>query len=114
MLLNEFVNKLKETPRTIEFSDTMSVIEAHYNFSPTAFTNGTLENTETENLGSCKLLAFAQKQGFTQEETLACFGKFYFEEVLEDPKGTGHQNIRNFMDTGFEGVRFHGEALQEK
>ncbi|MCB0450192.1 MAG: HopJ type III effector protein, partial [Confluentibacter sp.] len=41
-----------------------------------------------------------------------CFGKFYFEEVLNDPNGTGHQNIRNFIKTGFEGLRFDGQPLK--
>ena len=114
MTLEEFTHKLKNTPKHIEFSETMAVIESNYDFTPTAFRNGTIENAEDQNLGSCKLLAFAQKQGFNQEETLACFGKFYFDEVLKDPNGTGHQNIRNFMETGFEGLRFQREALQSK
>ncbi|WP_394748181.1 HopJ type III effector protein [Spongiimicrobium salis] len=114
MTLNEFINKVKNKPETLEFSETMAVIEANYEFNPTAFRNGELENGADQNLGSCKLLAFAQKQGFTQEETLACFGKFYFDEVLNDPQGTGHQNIRNFMKTGFEGLHFQREALQAK
>ncbi|KAB1066806.1 HopJ type III effector protein [Tamlana haliotis] len=114
MNIETFKNKLQANPKTIAFADTMSTIEANYTFTPTAFINGALKNTEGENSGSCKLFAFAKKQGFTKEETLACFGKFYFEDVLQDPEGTGHQNIRNFIKTGFEGLSFAGEAIVEK
>ena len=48
------------------------------------------------------------------EATLACFGAFYFEEVLGDPNGTNHQNIRNFMKTGWDGIAFYGSPLVAK
>jgi hypothetical protein len=35
----------------------------------------------------------------TSEATLSCFGAYYQEDVLGDPDGTSHQNIRNFMKT---------------
>lgn len=114
MKLEIFKQKLKNTPSQIEFSETIAVIESHYEFTPTAFKNGDLQNKAGENSGSCKLFAFAKLQGFTKEETLACFGKFYFEDVLNDPNGNGHQNIRNFMKTGFDGLIFEDHALKEK
>lgn len=114
MTLEAFKQKLKNTPNSIEFQDTIAAIEVNYNFTPTAFKNGELENNAGENSGSCKLFAFAKLQAFTKDETLACFGKFYFDDVLKDPNGTGHQNIRNFMKTGFEGLVFEAEALKIK
>ncbi|AJR03061.1 HopJ type III effector protein [Siansivirga zeaxanthinifaciens] len=114
MTLETFKNKLQSTPEAIEFNETMAVIETLYNFTPTAFKNGALQNKAGENSGSSKLFAFAKLQALTKEETLACFGKFYFDDVLNDPNGTGHQNIRNFMKTGFDGLVFDGEALTEK
>ncbi|MFD0834850.1 HopJ type III effector protein [Mariniflexile aquimaris] len=114
MNIKEFINKLKTKPSTVEFSETMAAIDTNYNFTPTAFKNGELQNKAGENSGSCKLLAFAKLHGFTKEDTLACFGRFYFEDVLKDPNGTGHQNIRNFMKTGFDGVTFEGEPLKLK
>ena len=60
------------------------------------------------------MFAFAKLQGFIKEKTLACFGQYYFDEVLQNPKGSGHQNIRNFMNTGFDGVFFEGIPLKEK
>ena len=114
MTLETFINKVKHTPETIEFQETISVIESHYEFTPTAFKNGDLHNNAGENSGSCKLLAFAKLQGFTKDETLACFGKYYFEEVLNDLNGAGHQNIRNFMNRGFDGLIFEGNPLNKK
>lgn len=114
MTIDDFKYKLRTTPKAIQFSDTMRVVEANYNFTPTAFKNGTLENKNDENLGSCKLLAFAKLQKFTKEETLVCFGQFYFEDVLKNPNGEGHQNIRNFIKTGFEGLDFEENPLSEK
>lgn len=114
MNIKSFKIKLKKAPKTIVFSETMNVIEANYDFTPVAFKNGTIENAEGQNSGSCKLFAFAKVQAFAKEETLACFGKFYFEDVLEDPNGNGHQNIRNFIKTGFKGLSFEGVPLKEK
>ncbi len=114
MILEEFKNKLQNEPKAMEFSETMAVIDSIYNFTPTAFKNGALQNNAGENSGSCKLFAFATLQGFTKEETLACFGKFYFDDVLKDPNGAGHQNIRNFIKTGFDGLVFNGIALKLK
>ncbi|CDF77756.1 HopJ type III effector protein [Formosa agariphila KMM 3901] len=114
MTLEAFKQKLKNTPKSIVFSDTVDTIESLYEFTKTAFTNGNLKNKAGENSGSCKLFAFAKLQGFTKEETLSCFGQFYYIDVLGDPEGDGHQNIRNFMKTGFEGLKFEGEPLKLK
>ena len=114
MTLQDFKNKLTNTPKELDFSDTINTIEANYNFTAAAFKNGDLENSNTQNLGSCKVFSFAIKQGFTKEETLACFAQYYFIDVLENPNATDHQNIRNFMNTGFEGLVFENETLTEK
>ena len=114
MNLIDFKNKLQNNPKTIDFSETIATIEAAYNFTPSSFTNGDLKNEENQNQGSCKVFSFAVKEGLTKEETLACFGQYYFKEVLEDMNGTGHQNIRNFMSTGFEGLIFKNETLVPK
>jgi len=113
MLIQEFKTKLKVSPTEINFADTMQVIEDNYNFTPTTFTNGDIENKAGENSGSCKLFAFAKIQKLTKEETLFCFGEHY-KNVLEDEKGDAHQNIRNFMKSGFEGLSFESEALKLK
>lgn len=111
MTFTQYLEKLKNHPTEVSFEETIALIDSNYNFTPTAFTNGTLENEVGQNNGSCKIFAFGKLNNLTKDETLACFGKFYFEEVLNDPEGTGHQNIRNFMLHGWEGIRFKGEAL---
>ena len=50
-------------------------------------------------------------QNLSEAETLACFGAYYYEDVLQNPNGTDHQNIRNFMKTGWDGIAFYGSAL---
>lgn len=114
MNIASFLQKLKQTPKDIAFAETIAVIEENYNFTPTAFQNGLQHNSVSENSGSCKLFAFAQLQSLSQEETLACFGDYYFDEVLKNPEGTNHQNIRNFIITGWSGIRFEGKALSLK
>ena len=91
----------------------MQVIEDNYTFTPTTFTNGEVQNKAGQNSGSCKLLAFAKLQKLTEEETLVCFGEHY-KSVLSDKNGTSHQNIRNFMRFGFEGISFSKNALALK
>ncbi|WP_397444852.1 HopJ type III effector protein [Polaribacter sp. R77954] len=113
MSLIEFKSKLKDNPTSIVFAETMQVIEDNYIFTPTAFTNGHIKNAIGENSGSCKLFAFAKTQKLTKKETLFCFGEHY-QNVLGDKNGTSHQNIRNFMQTGFEGLSFENDALALK
>ena len=111
MSVASFLEKIKQNPEVIAFTETIAVIEENYDFTPTAFENGELQNAAGENSGSCKLFAFAQLQNLSQAETLACFGAYYSDEVLKNPEGTNHQNIRNFMKTGWDGIKFNGSAL---
>ncbi len=113
MTIQEFKTKLKTSPLTVIFAETMQVIEDNYNFTPTTFTNGDIKNNAGENSGSCKLFTFAKIQKLTKKETLFCFGEHY-KSVLDDEKGNSHQNIRNFMKTGFKGLIIESEALELK
>jgi hypothetical protein len=36
------------------------------------------------------------------------------KKTFWDLDGTNHQNIRNFMKTGWDGIAFYGEALELK
>ena len=114
MTIKIFLEKLKQTPEALTFAETIATVDSNYEFTPTAFQNGTQHNGAGENSGSCKVFAFAKIQKLTQAETLACFGGYYFDEVLSDPEGTNHQNIRNFMKFGWDGIQFEGEALKAK
>ena len=111
MTLENFLEKLNNTPDLVEFADTMAVIDALYSFTPTAFTNGELLNEAGQNSGSCKIFSFASMNDLSEEKTLACFGHYYRDDVLKNPTADDHQNIRNFMKTGWQGINFQGVAL---
>ena len=114
MQLKHFLDTLHSSPDSIEFKDTMAVIDATYLYTPAVFNNGSLVNQAGENEGSCKLFAFAKLNNLDQEQTLACFGAYYREDVLQNPNSDNHQNIRNFMETGWTGIAFEGEVLSSK
>lgn len=113
-MLNNFLKQLQQDPESIEFTMTMDVIEAGYSFTETAFDNGELHNEAGQNSGSCKLFAFAQLNDLSEEATLACFGTYYRDDVLANPDADNHQNIRNFMKTGWSGIKFEKPALLAK
>lgn len=117
MPLNEFLDRIKNL-QAVSFNDTIGIIMAHYHYTPTAFSNGlgeaVLANPAGSNEGSCKIFAFAQLHGLDAAQTLNLFGDYYRIDVLQDPDGTGHQNIRHFMRFGWEGIHFAGSALQAK
>lgn len=112
--MDQFKKQLASAPQTIQFKDVIALIEKRYTFTPTAFTNGDLENEEGQNNGSCKIFAFASKHSLNKEDTLQCFGEYYRKDVLENPEGEDHQNIRNFMKHGWEKVRFSSQPLQSR
>lgn len=114
MSLEQFFISLNNTPEAIQFNDTISAIDAAYEFTPTSFKNGTLHNEVGQNSGSCKIFFFAKINGLSKEQTLACFGDFYRLDVLRHPDATDHQNIRNFMQFGWAGIQFDSTALNTK
>lgn len=114
MLISTFLDKLNTTPDLLEFSETMAVIEANYLFTEAKFFNGKQKNEAGQNSGSCKLFAFALLEKLSQQQTLACFGRFYREDVLQNINAEDHQNIRQFMINGWHGLRFNTPALTTK
>ncbi|WP_435626279.1 HopJ type III effector protein [Candidatus Ferrigenium straubiae] len=114
MELDTFLQRLNDTPEGIAFDDTMALIDALYEFTPTTFRNGSQLNEAGKNNGSCKLFSFARLHGLTPLQALYCFGDYYRKDVLGNPDGTDHQNIRNFIKTGWDGISFEGSALAPK
>lgn len=110
----KFIDKIKTLPEQISFDEVISYIDEHYHFSPTAFKNGETYNEANQNNGSCKIFSFAKKLNLTQEQTLQLFGDFYRKDVLENPNNTDHQNIRNFIKFGWDGIFFERKTLREK
>lgn len=114
MTLEQFFAALKNTPQTIQFSDTIAAIDSTYQFTPTSFKNGSLINEAGQNSGSCKIFSFAKIHNLSAEQTLACFGDYYRIDVLQHPDATDHHNIRNFMQFGWSGIIFNDTALHAK
>lgn len=111
MKINIFIAKLSATPEKIEFNELMDVISANYHYQPCTFSNGDLTNEAGSNEGSCKIFAFAKLHDLSEEATLACFGQYYREDVLLNPDGIDHANIRSFIKQGWQGINFEGEVL---
>ena len=109
MTPQELVQQLSQHP--VDFQQVMQVIDQHYDFTPTRFSNGDQVNEADTNNGSCKILAFGQLHQLSEQATLNAFGDFYTQDVLQNPEGSDHRNIRNFMQSGWSGVQFAGQAL---
>lgn len=114
MKLADFLNKLNNTPEAVTFEDTMATIDANYIFTPTAFKNSDLINSADQNNGSCKIFALGLMNRLTETQTLHCFGDYYRQDVLNNLEGDDHQNIRNFMKKGWQGITFDSNALVAK
>jgi HopJ type III effector protein len=112
--LTDFLQKVKNGA-TISFHETQLVIMENYDYHPTEFNNGLNDDLVTNapgtNEGSCKIFAFARLNSLTDEQTLILFGDYYRVDVLQNPNGADHQNIRNFMKYGWSGIAFNGVAL---
>lgn len=109
--IQTLITDLKQ--QSIPFSEVIQFIETYYNHQPTAFKNGDAYNEATQNQGSAKVFAFAQLNNLTAADTLYLFAEHY-QSVLANPDGTDHQNIRQFMAHGWQGLVFEGEALSLK
>jgi len=95
------------------FHEVISLIEKYYHHQPTAFKNGEAYNEATQNQGSAKVFAFAKINQLPTSDTLYLFAEHY-ASVLNHPEGTDHQNIRQFMVNGWDGIAFEGIALTAK
>lgn len=116
MMLNDFISRVK-SGQAVAFQETMAIIAEYYDYQPAEFSNGVqqpLVNEAGRNEGSCKIFAFAKLQGLDQAQTLALFGDYYRKDVLENPEGNDHQNIRNFIRDAWDGIKFKSEALSPK
>lgn len=114
MALDAFLLRLKNG-ENVGFQETMAVIAAHYDYTPTGFRNGVFEAVENPpgvNEGSCRIFAFAALHGLDEQQTLQLFGDYYRRDVLGNPAGDDHRNIRVFMRDGWAGIGFAGQALQ--
>ena len=114
MTVIELIDKINCQPDDIDFAEVIATIDVHYKYTPTGFRNGNTYNEAGSNEGSCKIFAFARLNDLDEKQTLACFGKFYRDDVLGNPHGDDHANIRNFMQHGWGGIEFEGDALRPR
>ena len=118
MTEDQLIEQLENAPERVAFDQVIAVIAANYDYQPTRFTNGADDgmaiNEAGTNEGSCKLFSFGLLQQLSDAEMLACFGKYYRDDVLKNPEGTDHANIRNFIKSGWDGIKFDQSALVEK
>lgn len=112
MTLQDLIKTLNR--KVVDFNEVIAVIDAHYDFTPTAFRNGDQTNEANTNNGSCKIFAFGQIHKLSEQAALNAFGDFYTLDVLGKPFAKDHGNIRNFMDNGWPGIVFEGTPLTEK
>jgi HopJ type III effector protein len=114
MILEKFIEKVIQG-EAVSFNETIIVITENYHYQPTEFFNGLNDDVVTNpagtNEGSCKIFAFAKQHHLDQQQTLNLFGDYYRIDVLQNPDGTSHQNIRNFIKYGWEGILFNGKPL---
>lgn len=97
----------------LKFSEVIATIDTFYEYKSTAFKNGEIFNQADQNQGSAKVFYFAQLHQLSEKETLILFAEHY-QAVLNTPEGSDHQNIRQFMKHGWEGIQFESEALKAK
>ena len=109
--LNELRSRLQQDDYA--FSEILAFVAEHYDYQPSAFRNGDVENAAGQNEGSCKTLALALLEGLSRDEALRAFGEHY-RSVLATPQGSDHGNIRALMAHGLEGVKFERQALTPK
>jgi hypothetical protein len=91
----------------VNFIHVIEFIEADQPHQPTAFKNGEVYNEATQNQGSAKVFTFAKRNNLSKEDTLSLFAEHY-QAVLANPSASDHQNIRQFMLNGWEGIQFEG------
>ena len=118
MTIKELISLIKTQPEKIEFDTVIDLITEYYDYTPCRFTNGSSDNYITndagKNEGSCKIFSFASLNELNKDETLACFGKYYRDDVLKHPEKDDHGNIRTFMIHGWDGIHFDQPALKLK
>lgn len=112
--MTDILEKINTSPESIQFNEVIAYIDAHFDFTPTAFSNGNTKNEINQNNGSCKLFYFAMLNQLNEEQTLQLFGDYYRIDVLQHPSNTDHQNIRNFLKFGWQGIQYGGIALTKK
>ncbi len=110
-MINNILTLLEN--KQIVFQDVLSYIEECYSYTPSAFSNGDLQNSAEENQGSARVFYLAYSHRLSEKQTLTLFAE-HWDNVLETPEASNHQNIRQFMKTGWPGIKFNNCVLRPK
>ena len=111
--IQTFIERLRSNADSVTFAEVIDLIDTYYHHTPTAFSNGSVINQAGENQGSAKVLSFARLHGLTEQETLHCFAE-HWRSVRSNPDGSDHQNIRQFMQNGWNGLQLSEACLTIK
>lgn len=115
MTLAELLTGLRA--QTLDFEDTLAFIAEHYVYQPSAFKNGldahAVSNAAGQNEGACRVFALGMLEQLNPEDTLCLFGR-HLRDVLNDPQGSSHANIRQFQRHGWSGIVFDAPPLSRK
>jgi hypothetical protein len=110
MNLKSFLEKLKQTPQNITFTETIAVMKNyvfHQQHSKTEYSQCSRSS------GSCKLFTFANCKKLSEAATLSCFGAYYQEDVLGDRKERVPKHSQ-LHENWLGRIAFYGEALELK
>ena len=118
LAMTDFDNALAAFLTSIEsdshqFASTLAFIQHWFDFTPTAFSNGTVRNGADQNQGSCRVLAMALLLGFNAQQTLRCFGEHY-RDVVATPTVDNHHNLRRLQREGLVDIHFDQPPLRRK
>lgn len=105
-----FINHLTHPQH--QFIDTLSFIDAWFDYQPSAFTFRDLANAAHENQGSCKIFALAQLLNLDNKQALLCFGEHY-RNLAHTPTNS-HLNLRQLAKHGLTQIEFAHFPLQLK
>lgn len=99
----------------VRFAEVLQIVDK-FDVNPYAgYTSGKgtqteMHNAPGQNVASAKVFYLCSSLNTSKEATLRLFCEHY-ERVLNEPDGSSHQNIRNFMRDGWSGIEFDGPIL---
>lgn len=127
--VKDFITKAKLNPDGIMFSDTMKIVDTYCDYMKKSFAVGDVTSEAGENEGSSKMFSLARLLHLDRKDpgprfmlseeadinaSLVLFGEIY-RDVLANPAGDDHPNIRSAMKCGWSGIRFpNGISLSYK
>jgi 3-hydroxyisobutyrate dehydrogenase-like beta-hydroxyacid dehydrogenase len=113
MKLDAFLKQLNDDPASVTLDMALSTVGENYEFTPCGYTLGGVR-FEADKTRSCQLYAFGLLHKLTRQQTLACFGHHYHDDVLKNPQGTDHQTVRLFMKYGWDGLKLDAMPLKAR